>query len=411
MSNVARSVMVVTNNTSFLKETVSHFKNFFCPSTPFKNCTFNEALSQPKEQNPFLVLIDLTEPEEFVFSQAKRIAAHFENAKVVCIGHPSDVAVVLEFIKVGVKDFLKLPLNEEEIKKLCERSLDPPEFLTVNTKIKKAKVITLYSPKGGTGLTFLTVNLGVALAKGGQNKVTVCDFSPQCGDAATYLNLAPQYSVRDIIDNNPALDTSFLDGVLLKHPTGVRILAATTQQEQDTLTFEHLNTVESILKILKTSNAFILIDGGHLDPSLLQYVMLESDMIFLVGNPDVVSLKGLVASFNALKTQGIDTEKIKIIINRYNSKSQIDTKEFEKKTKHPITAQLPNNYMLCIEAVNTGQPLSHIQEKSDLSKKINEMAEMILKLCVLEGASKAEFDINLAVRPRNLFSILQKKGR
>ena len=96
-----------------------------------------------------------------------------------------------------------------------------------------------------------------------------------------------------------------------------------------------------------------------------------------MGNPDVVSLKGLIALFNKLKALHYDTQKIKVLINRHNSKNKIDAKEFENMTKHSITSNLPNNYMLCIEAVNSGQPLSTVNPRGDLSKKIEELADII----------------------------------
>jgi Flp pilus assembly CpaE family ATPase len=68
-----------------------------------------------------------------------------------------------------------------------------------------------------------------------------------------------------------------------------------------------------------------------------------------------------------------------VLINRHPSKNQIDPNQFEKVAKHSISCYLPNNFMLCIEAVNTGQALVHIHEKSDLSKKLIELADLIVK--------------------------------
>lgn len=401
-------ILIATNSDSFFKEASSLFGKFLAPDAKIESVTFHEILNLPKKLAPTAVLIDLSEQEEFVFSQIKRISQHFENSRIVCAGHPADVSLLLEFVRMGVKDFLKLPFEDAEVKNIIDQ-FSTPHAHTASKK-DKAKIITFFSPKGGAGVTFVAANIGVALASDPKLRVAVCDFSPQCGDVATYLNLVPEYTFRDVLDNNTFIDASFLDGVMLKHATGVRVLPA-PKQDQEGPNFQHLNVLESILSLLKKSLDVILVDGGHLDPLLLQYVMSESEMIFLLGNPDVVSLKGLVNVVNRLKIQGFDGSKIKVVINRYNSKSQIDTKEFERKTQHPITAKLPNNYMLCIEAVNTGQPLIQLQEKSDLSRKISDLAQLIREASSVKSSPNViDFEPKSPLWSQSPFALLKKRG-
>jgi Flp pilus assembly CpaE family ATPase len=107
----------------------------------------------------------------------------------------------------------------------------------------------------------------------------------------------------------------------------------------------------------------------------------------LLGNPDVPSLKGLVNLVKKLSSHHFDPEKIKVIINRFNSKNQIDVKEFERMSNHPIAAFLPNNFVLCNDAVNKGESIYQLNPKADLSKKIDELAEIIKKF---SGAKKHE---------------------
>ena len=382
-------VLIVSNNETFIKEANAQLGKLTSPNLTPRGCAFSEALIQIEKWGPALVLLDLINPVDSIVSLVETITRGRKAPKLIGVGEPSNVSILMRFIKMGVKDFLNLPFRQEEISEILkqfrpvqEESRDH-EFKS-QKNAKEAKVITFYSPKGGVGVTLLTANLSVVLADHYKNKTVICDLAPQCGDIATYLNLVPHYTVRDIIDNDQLMDASFLEGCLLSHASGVKILAAPTES-QEPLTSDNLNVLKSVLTLLKKSFDTILIDSSHLAPALLQYVMSDSDLIFLVGNPDVVSLKGLVVSFNKLQTMHYDTQKIKVLINRHNSKSQIDADEFEKMTRHPIAGYLPNNFMLCIEAVNTGQPIIHIQEKSDLAKKISELAGLILRSSISEN--------------------------
>ncbi len=376
MTNFSNLLLIVTNSFTFLEQAKRLFeKTTFFPVT-INSCSFMDVFRQSEDETPAIFLIDLSEPSETAYSVVQKISSYFTTSRVVCAGHPSDGTLVIKLLKVGVKDFLNYPFQEEEVR-LFIKQISSSSELAVTKKISEtSKIITLHSPKGGSGVTLITTNLAVSLARNPKMRVVVCDLSPQCGDVATYLNLTPQYTLRDVIDNTSLLDISFLEGIMVTHSSGVKILAA-PRENQDPPNSDHLNTLKSILALLKQAYDVVLIDGSHLEPTLLQFAMSQSDMIFLVGNPDVVSLKGLIAFFNKLKTLHYDTKKIKVLINRHNSKNKIDAKEFENMTKHSITSNLPNNYMLCIEAVNSGQPLSAINERSDLAKKIDELADII----------------------------------
>lgn len=379
MSERSFEIVLLTDNANLSQEIIRSFDPFLPANTRLSHFPHDTSVQKILEAKPSLIFLDLSNVSNSLIPLIEAILFKKKDVMIIGIGSPTDVTLVMKLVKMGVNNFLVYPLDAAEIENVASLIKNRLEKNTLAGTKSSTKIVTLYSPKGGTGVTLLTVNLAVALAANRQKKVLICDFSPQCGDTATYLNITPQYTIRDIIDNHTILDQSFLEGVLLEHPSGVKILPA-PKEDQEPPNSNHLNTIKSVLDLLKSSFDFILIDGGYLDRTLLQYVMSESNLIFLVGSPDVVSLKGLVSFFNKLSSLHYDRDKIKLIVNRYNSKNQIDTREFERMIKQPISFQLPNNYMDCIEAVNAGKPIKEIHEKSDLVKKINEIADVVRKL-------------------------------
>ncbi len=379
MVTTNKPILVVTDNEAFLKEISGRLNKFLPNGISIKNCRYSEAELHLGRPLPSVLLLDLISPLEPILALIQKIQSAPHSIRIVGAGQPPEVSSLMKLIKMGVKDFLSVPVDDEEVKELIHHlNASPSDGETrKHIKEKEAKVITFYSPKGGAGVTLLAANLAVTLATYHNSKVLACDFAPQCGDISTYLNLAPQYTARDIIDNSQVLDNSFLDACLVTHSSGVKVLAAPTEN-QDALNPDNLNALKSIFSLLKESFDIIIVDGSHLDPALLQYILSASAMIFLVGSPDVVSLKGMVRFFTKLRSMLYETGKIKVLINRHNSKSEIDANQFEKMTRHPISCYLPNNFALCIEAVNTGQPLIRIHEKSDLSKKIAELADLVV---------------------------------
>ena len=377
-----KTILIVSNEPSFQTQATLRLKEVDQQSHSFLACPLSDAFEYAEIDQPSLVLIDLSDYENEDLGVIKKIATHFPNSKLIGVGNPEDAGSVIQLIKFGVKDFLKLPFDTSEVRALLNTSDHEPKFIAPK---KLGRIVTVFSPKGGTGVTLLTTNLGVSLAQSGSEKVAICDLSPQAGDVATYLDLAASYTLRDLIDNTPRLDLSFLEGVALPHPSGVKILAS-PQENQEPLNSGCLTELQSIFSLCRQIYDVLLIDPGHTDDTLLQLALMQSDLILLVGNCDVPSLKGLVFALNKLTKLNYDPNKIKVVINRFDAKNQLDTKEFEKKTKHLVACHLPNQYSLCIEAINNGLPVSKIQKNSNLARKISELSEMILESAVTNGA-------------------------
>jgi len=76
-----------------------------------------------------------------------------------------------------------------------------------------ARIITIFSNKGGVGKTFVCVNTATALALAG-HKVMLVDLDFQSGqDMARMINLAPRHSIVDALaDLEKAEDPSVIKG-------------------------------------------------------------------------------------------------------------------------------------------------------------------------------------------------------
>lgn len=378
MSDLANpnAILIVTDDEQLSSDFSMLFKKAGITGYALYAAQLKDAGKVSLEAHPSIVVFDTRRFSESLYPSIQSVASHCRSALITGAGHPQDVEQILEFVKLGIRDFIDVPLKETEIKALFNRY----ESLNSQSAIvhKNGKIVAVYGAKGGVGVTFLTANLAIALAKDKLKRVAVCDFSLEFADVVTYLNLEPKYSVRDVIENNRLLDISFLDGVMVEHPSGVKILPP-PREDQDPVTSQHTAVLESTFSLLSKHYDYTLIDTGRLDPHLLQMVLTEANIILLLGNPDVPSLKGLVSLVRKLNLTHYDPEKIKVIINRFNSKNQVDVKEFEKLSRHPITLCLPNNFAVCIQAVNTGASVYSVNAKSDLAKKIDELADIIVK--------------------------------
>ncbi|OGW85896.1 MAG: hypothetical protein A3C35_06800 [Omnitrophica bacterium RIFCSPHIGHO2_02_FULL_46_11] len=368
-----KAFVILSDEETFQMAVTLRFNEFASGSHRFITGPLSEAFEYSELDQPLAVLIDLTNYEAEELPALEKICAHFYHSKLVGVGNFKDADALIQLIKLGVKDFLRFPLEAREVQTFLSQLKNLP---AQSAPVKSGRIVTIFSPKGGTGVTLLTTNLAASLAQNNGQQVAICDLAPQLGDAATYLALTPEYTLRDLIDNSPRLDESFLEGVLLRHASGAKVLAS-PRGDQEPLNARCLTEIQTIFSLFKQTCDFLLVDAGHTDHALLQFALMQSDLIILVGNPDMPSLKGLVHTLGWLTKLQYDPMKIKVVINRYNAKNQLDTREFEKRTKHPIAGRLPNQYALCTEAINNGVTIHELQKNSGLAKSIFELAKMI----------------------------------
>ena len=128
--------------------------------------------------------------------------------------------LLIRGVRSGFRDFLAFPFDSEEA-------------LAALSRIERAKdarrlgqVITLFSPKGGSGLTTLTVNLGTLMAWEQDKKVTLIDMDLEFGDVFFFLNLSPSATLVEVATRDDLPIRTALHEALIPHASGVEVLAA-----------------------------------------------------------------------------------------------------------------------------------------------------------------------------------------
>lgn len=377
---VTRSLLIVTESQEFKDELVELLAAHLSDKSPIAACTFKACAASLKKNPSDIVFLDCRESIDDIKTALESLSVvdlpGHAPFKICGVGEFTDADAVLTLTSMGMRHFIRIPVREDELGKVMTALT-----MTVAAKpaahqplLKTGKIIGVVSPKGGAGTTLIAANLAVSFAEHCGMKTAVCDLGAQCGSISVYLNMIPKYTLRDVVDKVQAADQSLLESVMQKHLSGVHVLAG-PDEEQEALTIAHAALLISILRRLKEMHDITVVDLSHLPKDLTQKLIEMMDEVVLVGTVDVPSLKGLISVFDRIKTANFDTDHVHIVINRYNAKGNLDLREFEKRIRHYVTYRLHNDFRLCIEAVNTGQPLGHLDPRSDISARIREMAE------------------------------------
>ena len=140
------------------------------------------------------------------------------QAPVVVALVRDDEALLEQALVAAIDDVLVVPQPAEAIVFAVRRVLRDSGSDAAPTS--NGRVITVFSPKGGSGKTTIAVNLAIALASAGK-RTLLLDLDLQFGDAGIMLGLATDKTLYDLVGSPGQLDSDKLLGFTTTHASGL----------------------------------------------------------------------------------------------------------------------------------------------------------------------------------------------
>lgn len=190
-----------------------------------------------------------------------------------------------------------------------------------DNNIRKAKIISVTSGKGGVGKTSLSVNLGLCLSQAGF-KVIIFDADIGLANVEIELGLIPKYTLEDVIEQHKNILDILTDSfeTNLKFVSGGNGTIKLAELSKEQLTFLLQN-----LTFLEYYADYIIIDTGAGINNIVQSFSIASDMLFLVITPEPTSIADGYSLLKYLGYKNLKGKKIYVILNMV--KKYIDHKQ------------------------------------------------------------------------------------
>ena len=164
----------------------------------------------------------------------------------------------------------------------------------------EGKVITVYSPKGGTGCTTVAVNLAIALHNE-DTRVVIVDANLQFGDVAMFFNEQGKNTILEIAPRVDDLDPETVEEIMVKHEaSGIHILAAPQRPEQA----EKLSTQQfsAVVNYLRQMYSYVVVDTSSILTDIILAAVDLSDVVVLVTTQDIPAIKNARLFLDLLQT-------------------------------------------------------------------------------------------------------------
>ncbi len=300
----------------------------------------------------------------------ERALQHAPAMAVIVLATNAAPSFLLGAMHAGVRDVLELPLQPTALRAAVRRL---ERHGNVSGSTAKRKMIAFIACKGGSGATFIATNLGYVLATSGVN-TALLDLNLQFGDAALFLSdKPPANTLADVAGANIArLDASFLAAAMVEILPNYAVLAAPDELERASeVRPEHVSV---LLELASGQYDFVLLDLGRSLDAVSVQALDAVDLIFLVVQQTLPFLRDTKRMIAALTTLGYPKSKLRLVVNRYEKRSDITLEDIEKAIGLPVFKAVPNSYDAVSAAVNQGVAISVIAPHDPVTRALQELA-------------------------------------
>jgi pilus assembly protein CpaE len=353
----------------------------------------------PDEPVPDVVVLDLALDPDPYFAFAAQLRKLRPTIRIVACSSLAelDSELLLQAMRTGVQEFLPRPIDLAKLQETLHRFI--MESGEHDAALRERLFVVMGS-KGGVGTSTVAINLAVQICmverRTAKKRIGLLDFGFPLGHASLLLDLRPQFSIRDAIDNLDRLDSHLFGGLLTHHKSGLDVLAGALHAEE----WQRITAAAAVrlVNVAQSLFDYVVIDFGHTYSEEWKSMLDMARAVLIVAESDVPSLWSLERHLSDLAALGLDGQRLRVVLNRWQRRDEEALQKFEKSAKRSVFAKLPNDFLQVNEATNLGVPLSK-NHNDPLTSKYRQLAAQMIGVPVAAEAK----------RPPNVFNLFGKK--
>ena len=334
--------------------------------------TLEKLTSMASLASPDVLVLDQPSVEGGDLERLERLSHLYPRLAFILICQDQTPEFLIKAMRVGVREVLPSPVSAETLLPAMVRIAEKK-----GDSHAQGKVLAFISCKGGSGATFLSTNLGYALATQENKRVALIDLNLQFGDAAMYVSdKKPLATLADVAQQIHRLDASFLASSMLNINANFSVLAA---PEDPTLANEvKPEHIDAILNLAKRHYDYVLLDVGHNLDAVSINALDQADMIFpimQVSMPYIRYGKRLLGVFRSLDYR---KDKIHLIVNRFEKEGEITLQDMKTAYGTGMYKIIPSDTAAVMASVNQGVPILRLSKSSPVSKSLLLLAKSLV---------------------------------
>ena len=332
-----------------------------------------EALAKTLHQTTVnLIFFHLDPDAEAVMEVIDHVSTKYPELALIAVSHQTDPEAILAPMRAGCDQFVCEPIDHNDLANAVARVAS--RRLLSNTK---SRCICVVGSSGGAGTTSIACNLALEIGNLADRDCALVDLDLQFGDVALNFDCEPRYTIYDLAESGNELDRSILATTVTTLPCKVALLSRPeTIEQHEAITPEVIHRVVELMALVYEN---VVIDvPGRFDVQTIA-AMGQADLILIVCQLQVPSLRNAKRFFETLTRMGVPEERIEVVINRSDGKSgRLTERDVEETLKKPVFAIIPNDYQFVARSIDFGRPIAALDRNSPVRAAIRKMARKIV---------------------------------
>ncbi len=333
------------------------------------------------ERHPHAALIlDLAGDTEMALKSLEKVRQACPDLYIVASHYQADADTVIACMRAGAQEFLTQPLKRTEFRDAMQR-LEQNTRRSASAGPRLGKLYTFLGAKGGVGTTTLAVNFAAVAAQSRRNTVLL-DLDMRANDAALHLGAHPQYTLLEVAENLSRLDQALFEGFVTRDPLGFYLVGPPDNLEHRGF-FTDYQFKEFATFLVEKYDTIVVDAGDAINDDVAIAAMQISAAVFLVLTQELPSIRNAQRYVSFLMRLGVTSDQIKLLVNRYNKKSNssLATREQIQQTlNQPVFFGFPDNLSVALGALNEGRPVTALpaNKSSDLDQALRAFVQKVV---------------------------------
>jgi len=332
-------------------------------------------------QAPAVAILDVdASPDEAI---ALAAALTRGGVSVVLVTSEPEV-VALPALRAGVQEVVDTQAGVPDLQESIHRAITSADARAAlraqqaaasTAAVRRGRIITVASPKGGVGKTTVSTNLAVGIAKRAPGQTVLVDLDIHFGDVASALNLEPEFTLPDTVRGPARNDPMALKAFLTQHETGLFVIPGSDNPAAaDAVTS---GDVSALLATLASAFEFVVVDTAPgLSEHTLAVLDLSSDLV-LVTSLDVPGVRGLRKEVDTLRTLDMLLDARHVVLNFADHSRGLSVKDVEATIGEAVDVVIPSAPIIP-QSVNQGIPLTQSAGRDAVTKQFVVLTDRVV---------------------------------
>lgn len=334
--------------------------------------------------NPDIVFVELT-GFDGAPSLARAARATCPDAAIIGFAQTVDEERERLARESGVAAILYSPLTAEKFQEAVEQAMR-------KTRASIQENLLAFLPsKAGSGSTTVALNSAASLARDCGHRVLVIEADLRSGPMSILLKLDPKYSIQDAL-NAGALDATLWNSLVVK-AEGLDILPTCRPTERALVSWSGYH---QLLQFVRPRYDSIIVDMPEVINEAMLEVVRRARAVYIVTTLELASLALVRQRRRELKAQGIEDERIAVVMNRWGTE-EIQAADVESFLEQRVAAVFQNDYPAVRRATQQARLLS---TKSELGRSFSAFACQLAGVPAKAAGPKSRLSFLDSLLPR-----------